>query len=69
MSIEIRYDKEFDRTIIISTRRKKRLKHLGKCIFCPGSEKVLEKPTQEVLENGKWILRAVPNKFPIFKNH
>ncbi len=69
MSIEIRNDKSFDRIIIISTRRKKRLKHLNKCIFCPGMEKVLEKPTQEVLENGKWVLRAVPNKFPIFRHH
>jgi UDPglucose--hexose-1-phosphate uridylyltransferase len=69
MSIEIRNDGSFDRTIIISTRRNKRLKHLNKCIFCPGMEKVLEKPSQEVLQNGKWILRAVPNKFPIFRNH
>lgn len=70
MSIEVRYDKLFDRTIIISTRRKKRLKHLGTaCIFCPGSEKVLQKPTQEVKQNGKWIIRSVPNKFPIFKYH
>ena len=70
---ELRKDYILDRWVIISTERKKRPNDFiegggkvkeGICYFCPGNEHLTPPEISRVEENGEWIIRCFPNKFP-----
>lgn len=73
---EIRKDYILNRWVIIADERAKRpndfknkklkINH-NKCNFCPGNEKLTIGETARIEENGKWIIRVFPNKFPAVK--
>ncbi len=48
-------------------RHREDVEHSKKCPFCVGNEHMTPSPTYEVVENGQWIIKAVPNKFAAFK--
>ena len=58
------------RWVVIAPKRAKRpTTHVPKgkkCFFCPGNEKLTPKELYRVEENGKWMVRGFPNKFPAF---
>ncbi len=71
--MELRKDYVLDRWVILSEGRGKRpheFKHKVKkkekkiCFFCPGNEKLTPHEIGRVEEDGKWIIRWFPNKFP-----
>ncbi len=72
MSFFIREDPITGKRIIISSLRSKRphyIKSITKeepiqCPFCPGNESLTSEPVDIFEENGNWIIRTVPNKFP-----
>ncbi len=72
MSFFIREDPLTGKKIIISSLRSRRpqlIKGLSKeepiqCPFCPGNESLTAEPVDICEEEGKWIVRVVPNKFP-----
>jgi len=72
MASELRKDYILDRWVIVSTSRSKRphisgeqrVKYEGMCYFCPGNENLTPPETFRVEEDGKWIIRCFPNKFP-----
>ena len=71
---ELRKSYVLNRWVIINTERAKRprdfarervkLKKEGKCPFCPGNEKMTPPEISRIEENGKWVMRVFPNKFP-----
>jgi UDPglucose--hexose-1-phosphate uridylyltransferase len=78
---EIRQNPVTKEWVIIATERVKRPKdfaldeseealprHDENCPFCPGNE---DKTPPEIFSNkgkdGKWVLRVIPNKFPVLK--
>jgi UDPglucose--hexose-1-phosphate uridylyltransferase len=77
---ELRKDYLLDRYVIIAKERGKRpndFVHKGKkgkrkegiCFFCPGNEHLTPREISRVEENGKWVIRNFPNKFPATKWH
>ncbi len=73
MNMELRKDYILDRWVVIAIERKKRRKEFRKeesvrksktCFFCPGNEETTPPEIGRVEENGKWIIRWFPNKFP-----
>ena len=71
--MELRKDYLLDRWVVLATERKKRRKEFKKkevekkgktCFFCPGNEATTPPEIGRVEENGKWIIRWFPNKFP-----
>jgi len=81
---ELRKDYFLDRWVIIAKERGKRphdyihrekseefKKEEGKiCFFCPGNEHTTPPEISRVVgENGNWIIRNFPNKFPATKWH
>ncbi len=70
---ELRKDYLLDRWVIIARDRGKRptdfvqktgVEEPGTCFFCPGNEHMTPPEIDRVEENGKWIIRCFPNKFP-----
>ncbi|ODS39428.1 MAG: hypothetical protein A7316_11065 [Candidatus Altiarchaeales archaeon WOR_SM1_86-2] len=70
---ELRKDYILDNWVIISPARKKRPRDFKKkeeevkegiCYFCPGNEHLTPPEISRVEENGRWIIRCFPNKFP-----
>ena len=71
---ELRKDYFRDRWVIIASDRFKRpdqfakkaadKKCLKSCFFCPGRESETPPEIGRIEENGKWIVRCFPNKFP-----
>jgi UDPglucose--hexose-1-phosphate uridylyltransferase len=67
----LRYDLLRDEYVIIAPNRLHRpdmvyeikTKYSKICPFCPGNENFSEKDILKFEENGKWVLRVVPNKF------
>lgn len=77
---ELRKDFLLGRWVIIAKERGKRPndfwhalekeeKHEGICFFCPGNENTTPPEISRVEENGKWVIRNFPNKFPATKWH
>jgi len=75
MENELRRDYFLDRQVIIAVGRGKRptdYKHGGTgeedkgriCFFCPGNEHTTPPEISRVEEDGHWIIRVFPNKFP-----
>lgn len=73
---ELRKDYILDRWVIIASERAKRpqqFKHeetkeeVGLCYFCPGNEKETPPEVYRMEKNGKWQIRAFPNKFAAVK--
>jgi len=75
MENELRRDYFLDRFVIIAVGRAKRPNdyvHIGSveadtgrgCFFCPGSENQTPPEISRLEEDGKWIMRVFPNKFP-----
>jgi len=74
MRNELRTDYFLDRQVIISVGRGKRPSDfMGKppepsapraCFFCPGNEGTTPPEISRVEEDGKWVIRVFPNKFP-----
>ena len=70
---ELRKDSLLNRYVIISpkrihrpgdiTKREKEGKK-GTCFFCPGNEHLTPPEIMRQEENGNWIIRVFPNKFP-----
>jgi UDPglucose--hexose-1-phosphate uridylyltransferase len=69
---ELRKDYILDRWVLIATDRAKRpsdfktkvcLNNKAHCPFCPGHEAMTPKETYVVRKDGKWLVRAFPNKF------
>jgi UDPglucose--hexose-1-phosphate uridylyltransferase len=70
---ELRKDYLLDRWVIIARDRgkrptdfiqKSRAEKQKICFFCPGNEHMTPPEIDRVEENGKWIIRCFPNKFP-----
>jgi UDPglucose--hexose-1-phosphate uridylyltransferase len=70
---ELRKDYLLDRWVIIAKDRAKRptdflrqkaLEKPAVCYFCPGNESMTPPEIGRVEENGKWVIRCFPNKFP-----
>ncbi len=73
---ELRKDYLTDDWVIIAKNRGKRPDHFRKeykaqqcdnpkdCCFCPGNENMNPPEIARIEENGRWIARAVPNKYP-----
>jgi len=70
---ELRKDYLLDRWVIIAKDRgkrptdfiqKPRVEKPKVCFFCPGNEHMTPPEIDRVEENGKWIIRCFPNKFP-----
>jgi len=70
---ELRKDYLLDRWVIIAKDRGKRptdfiqkpkVEKPKICFFCPGNEHMTPPEIDRVEENGKWIIRCFPNKFP-----
>jgi UDPglucose--hexose-1-phosphate uridylyltransferase len=70
--MELRKDYILDRYVILSAGRKQRPMQFEKkeeekveqCFFCPGKESLTPPEIGRIEENGKWIIRWFPNKFP-----
>jgi len=71
--MELRKDYILDRWVYIATNRSKRPKEFKKeeklkkektCFFCPGNEKLTPPEIGRIEEDGNWIIRWFPNKFP-----
>ncbi|MFH1510900.1 MAG: galactose-1-phosphate uridylyltransferase [Candidatus Woesearchaeota archaeon] len=70
--MELRKDYLLNRWVIISEKRGTRPKQFEKvmqkkdgfCFFCPGNEKTTPPEIGRISEDGKWIIRWFPNKFP-----
>ena len=71
---ELRKDYVLDRWVIIATGRGKRPhqfapakenKKVDVCFFCPGNEHMTPPEIDRIEENGNWVVRIFPNKFPI----
>ena len=58
------------RLVVVASKRAKRPTSKvwkgSKCFFCPGNEKLTPPEIYRVEENGRWIIRVFPNKFPAF---
>lgn len=78
-SNEIRKDYALKRRVIIASNRGKRPEDFkkqarvkavrnGKCSFCPGSEYLTPPEISRVVEEGEWIIRCFPNKYPATHN-
>jgi UDPglucose--hexose-1-phosphate uridylyltransferase len=74
--MELRKDYMLDRWVVIASDRKKRRREFKKseeqkasktCFFCPGNEETTPPEIGRIEENGKWIIRWFPNKFPAVK--
>jgi len=70
---ELRRDYILDRWVIIAEERKKRPQDFIRaskkekpkmCYFCPGNEHLTPPEIDRIEENGRWIVRCFPNKFP-----
>lgn len=71
---ELRKDYVMDRWVIISSKRQQRpneflvrkaeKKVKTVCAFCKGNEHLTPKETYRVEDDGEWIIRCFPNKFP-----
>lgn len=71
---ELRKDYLLDRWVIIATERAKRPHDFRTapkeessskvCFFCPGNEHTTPPEIYRVEEDGRWLIRVVPNKFP-----
>ncbi|MFH1403528.1 MAG: galactose-1-phosphate uridylyltransferase [Candidatus Altiarchaeota archaeon] len=71
---ELRKDYFLDRWVIIASGRGKRPTDFAKpsddedggglCFFCPGNEETTPPEISRVEEDGRWIIRVFPNKFP-----
>ncbi len=70
MKHELRQGKHTHRRwVVISPKRQKRPHGAKKgdvCAFCPGNERLTPPEIYRVEENGKWLVRVFPNKFPAF---
>ncbi|VVB54664.1 Uncharacterised protein [uncultured archaeon] len=72
MDVELRKDFLLDRWVLIATGRAKRPQHftrpaeeVGKtCFFCPGRENETPAEIMRVEEDGRWVIRVFPNKYP-----
>jgi UDPglucose--hexose-1-phosphate uridylyltransferase len=70
--MELRKDYILDKWVIFSDKRKNRPFNFVKekkqatkdCVFCAGNENKTPKTIYEVIENGKWKIRVIPNLFP-----
>ncbi|PIY60713.1 galactose-1-phosphate uridylyltransferase, partial [Candidatus Woesearchaeota archaeon CG_4_10_14_0_8_um_filter_47_5] len=71
--MELRKDYLTNDWVIIAVTRGKRphqfmqqkeSKSVGVCYFCPGNENTTPPETGRIEENGKWLMRWFPNKFP-----
>jgi len=58
------------RWVVVAPKRAKRPSSKvwkgSKCFFCPGNEKLTPPEIYRAEENGRWITRVFPNKFPAF---
>jgi UDPglucose--hexose-1-phosphate uridylyltransferase len=67
---ELRQGKfDYKRWVVIAPKRAKRPHKSLKakiCFFCPGNEKLTPPEIFRVSENGNWIVRVFPNKYPAF---
>jgi len=70
---ELRKDYVLDRWVIIATGRgerphqfssEKKSKEIDLCFFCPGNEHTTPPEIDRVEEDGSWVIRVFPNKFP-----
>ena len=71
---QLRKDYILDKWVIIARERAKRpsdfiqrekTKDSAKlCFFCPGNEKTTPPEIERVEEDGRWIIRCFPNKYP-----
>jgi len=71
---ELRKSYVLNRWVIINTERAKRpqdfarekvkVEEEGRCPFCPGNERLTPPEISRIEENGKWIMRVFPNKYP-----
>ncbi len=75
MENELRRDYFLDRHVIIAVGRGKRPTDFKKdgaaedgggktCFFCPGNEHTTPPEISRVEEDGRWVIRVFPNKFP-----
>jgi len=71
--MELRKDYILNRWVILASERKYRKRELDAdqpkefnktCFFCPGNEAATPPEIDRIEENGKWIIRWFPNKFP-----
>lgn len=75
---ELRKDYLLDRWVIIAKERGKRPDEFvqrereevekGLCFFCPGNEHTTPPEISRIEENGRWLVRCFPNKFPATTN-
>lgn len=76
--MELRKDYILERWVYIATERKKRKHEFKKvekvneediksCFFCPGNEHTTPPEIGRIEEEGVWIIRWFPNKFPAVK--
>lgn len=74
--MELRKDYILERWVVLATDREKRKREFKKkevqnedktCFFCPGNEGSTPPEIGRIEENGKWIIRWFPNKFPAVK--
>ncbi len=74
---ELRFDPLRNRWVVIDPERGERggyfIKDTEKdlytkksCPFCPGNEHLIPNPIISKESNGKWSLKVIPNKFPVF---
>jgi UDPglucose--hexose-1-phosphate uridylyltransferase len=68
---ELREDPVISRRwIVLSPKRANRpsshAPRWGKCFFCPGKESLTPQEIFKIADNGKWLVRVIPNKFPAF---
>ncbi|MFH1722292.1 MAG: galactose-1-phosphate uridylyltransferase [Candidatus Altiarchaeota archaeon] len=70
---ELRKDYLLDRWVIVACDRGKRPTDFATasegsedkvCFFCPGNEHMTPPEISRIEEDGKWIIRVFPNKFP-----
>jgi UDPglucose--hexose-1-phosphate uridylyltransferase len=70
---ELRKDYLLDRWVIIAKDRAKRPTDFVRqkteekpsvCYFCPGNESMTPPEIDRIEEDGKWVIRCFPNKFP-----
>lgn len=71
---ELRKDYLLDEWVIIAAGRGKRPtdfsgkpesgEEMGTCFFCPGNEHLTPPEISRVEEDGNWVIRVFPNKFP-----
>lgn len=79
---EIRRDLFTDKIVIVATERSKRpsdfknskdksdvMRYSENCSFCLGNEEVDPPEIERIEKDGRWRVRAVPNKFPILTSN